>query len=124
MALRSLSTATDKEVARQLMAVINRPDFQERSFRERKSYFETVAKIAKDDFIPYLQSALDTRSWFKKAEMEEQYKLAIYGLAVVNTPASLKALQEMTKSKNKTIKMLSESSLRLLGGGESAGGQG
>jgi hypothetical protein len=111
-ALHSLETADTKEVARDLMLKINHADFQTRTFRERKSYITAVARIARDDFTPYLQSLLNTRTWFQKPEMEEQYKLAAYGLALIGTANAIEALKKGAASRNKSIKRLSETALR------------
>ncbi len=113
-ALRTLALAKDKEVARHLMSVINSENFGKKSTQERRAYFYAVAKVAGDDFIPFLESILSAKRWFSKTEDETQYQLATYGLATIGTPRSRETLQKLSQSKNKVIKKLSENALRLL----------
>ncbi|MFH1018869.1 MAG: hypothetical protein V1798_11910 [Pseudomonadota bacterium] len=114
LALKILSGATDKEIARQVLAFLNRPDFKQKSFAERKAFIACVARVAKDDFLPHLESLLNTRVWFRKPEIDEQCRLAAYGLEVVATPKALQVLQAGAKAKNKVVRLLCESALRHL----------
>ena len=119
LALRILAFSQDREIARQLTTMINREDFQEKNIHERKSYFHAVARIAGDDFIPFLSDILSTRSWFRKSEQEEQYQCATYALGVIGTPKVKTALQEYAQSKNSTVRRLSQTALRILEGAAS-----
>ncbi len=116
LALRILASSQDREIARQLMATMNREDFHQKPTQERKSYFHAIAKIAGDDFIPYLRDILATKTWFRKNEQEELYQFATYALGIIGTPQAKSALQDSTKSKNKTIQRLSITALRILEG--------
>ena len=85
-----------------LMATINREDFGQKTLQERKAYFYAVAKIAGDNFVPFLQNILESRAWFRRTDVEAQYQLAAYGLTVIGSGKAREVLQRCTKSKNKS----------------------
>jgi hypothetical protein len=114
LALKTLSSATDKEAARQVLAYINRPDFDQKSFQERKAFFHCVAKIAKDDFIPHLENVLNMKVWFRKPEVDEQYRLAAYGLEMVGSRNAIGVLEAGSRSKNNLVRLLCENAMRHL----------
>jgi len=115
LALRILSTSNNREVAHQLMAILNREEFKLKLIQERKNYFYALAKILGDDFVSYLQDLLETTSWFRKPELEDQYQCATYALSVIASSKAKETLIKSAQSKNKAIKKFSEAALRSLG---------
>ncbi|MFH1262294.1 MAG: HEAT repeat domain-containing protein [Pseudomonadota bacterium] len=114
LALRILAGTDDREIARALVDAINRREFKERSLQERKAYFHAAARIAGDDFVPFLKEILSTRNWFQSRELNEMYQCATFGLSLLGTPLAKEILKSAARTGNRTVRKFSEAALRMV----------
>jgi len=112
LALRILSSLGNKDTARKLGETLNQKSFEEKPLQERKTYFHTIAKIAGDEFIPYLEGILSTKNWFGRQNLNDLYQCATFALTVVGTPLATKTLKGLCKSNNRSVRRLCEVALR------------
>ncbi|HLG19932.1 MAG TPA: HEAT repeat domain-containing protein [Bdellovibrionota bacterium] len=120
LALRILAASKDRDVAMQLTSTINREDFREKSLQERKTYYYAAGKILGDEFVGFLEGILETKSWFRRPELEELYQCATFALSVIASPKAKAVLERFARSKNKSVRRFSEAALRALAGGAAA----
>lgn len=103
-ALKMLSLSGDHAIAKQLGNTILSPKFAELDLNERKTYFITVAKIAGNDFLAYLESVFETKNWFSSQALNELYICASFALQNIRTQEAKALIQKIQTSGNKHMK--------------------
>ncbi|MCB0308621.1 MAG: HEAT repeat domain-containing protein, partial [Bdellovibrionales bacterium] len=114
-ALRLLGVIGDKAIVKKLGEAILSKTFHEKSLNERKHYFVTVAKIAGDDFLPFLENIFETKNWFGNQTLSELCLCAAFALSSIKTEKSKEMLARLSKTGNKAtrhaIEVITKSSL-------------
>ncbi len=99
-----LGERPSQEVVDYISNLATRKDFRDRSQEEKKILLEALAHTGRDKAVNLLRKMTLKKSWFKKEKQKEISYLALKSLAHLNTPLSLEALKEISRSGSKKIR--------------------
>ncbi len=105
-AIRWLTSWDSQEGLKALQKMVSEEVFKEREFSEKKEVFESIAKIGKDQMVPYLDGFLGKkmRFWLSNAVQDELSLCAASALRRIGTEAALSVLQGGAESRNKVTR--------------------
>lgn len=103
-ALRFLPRAQSYSVLDSLVEFINRPDFPDKPFAERRAVFEVFCEIGQERVLDYMTRLLKKRGLFSSSKKDELRACAAYGLGNINASESLAALnREKPRAKRGSV---------------------
>lgn len=118
-ALRILSGVKDKEMIQKIGATILSSQFHQLPLNERRAYFLTIAKMAGDDILPFLQGIFETRDWFGNQTLKELSICASFALVTINSDKSKLLIKNILEHGNKSARQALESVIKARSEGSS-----
>lgn len=100
-ALGNIGTETAKRL---ILEKVSGKDFRDRSFDEKREFFEVLAHWADPEITDFLTRTLKRRSLFRKARNDEYRACAAHCLGLLGHKDSLPALYKLKDSKNKLLR--------------------
>jgi len=103
-ALRFLPRAQSTTVLDSLAEFMNRPDFPDKPFAERRAMFEVFSEIGQERVIEYMVKLLKKKGLFSSTKKDELRACAAYGLGNIVSSDSLAALKkEQSRAKKGSV---------------------
>jgi HEAT repeat protein len=103
-ALRFLPRAQSLTVLDNLVEFMNRPDFPDKPFAERRAMFEVFSEIGQERVLEYMVKILKKKGFFSSTKKDELRACAAYGLGNIVSSDSLAALKkEKSRAKKGSV---------------------
>ncbi len=112
MAAKELMYFGDQSSLDHVMQLVQKKDFKKKGRGEKKYLLKFLASTKSPEVSALFQSFLKRKSFFSRARQNEIRLLAVSALNAMVTPEAVKALEEGTKLRNKTIRQACFSSLK------------
>jgi len=102
-ALRYLPAAQSYSMIDNLIEMIMRPDFPDKTLPEKRVFFEVLAEVGQEHVMPYLLKTFKKKPFFSSTKTDELRVVAAYGLGNIHRNDAAEALKtEMPKAKKGT----------------------
>lgn len=108
-ALGSLRLAAARPEMEEVLAL---KQTREADRTEKLALFEAFGRVAGAEGVPLLDKVLNGRGWFGKSESSEIRACAAIGLAVIDHPSALKALQTASQDRDPVVRSAVSRALR------------
>ncbi len=100
-AIGYLQTPVSRKI---LLEQINNKQFKEKSFTEKKEFFEAISRYRDTEVINTLFKILKKRAFFKRAKNEEMKAAAAYALGLMKEKSAVDLLEKLKSSKNRLLR--------------------
>lgn len=100
-AIGLIGTPVSKKI---ILDRITARDFRNKSYNEKKEFYEIIAKWKDSDVISLLIRNLKRKTLFKRAKNLEIRAAAAHGLGIIGTEEALENLMKLQNSKNKLLR--------------------
>ncbi len=111
MAVELLARWKVKEAVKPLLELIKKKEFHYIDFEEKKQLLSALAKIGKDQVIPFYKKLLKRRAFFNRKKKIETKILAIKALGALNSLKAKCLLKEIKRKRNKALQEASAKAL-------------
>lgn len=108
--LHALSNGPDAELARRMLLLMRRPDFEKRPGAEKRAVYQAIATMAGDELVPELEAELSGGNWFSLSRDEHHHGIARC-LARIGTLQSMEALRRGSQSRRPLVRRACEEAL-------------
>ncbi|GMT47206.1 MAG: PBS lyase [bacterium] len=86
--------------------------FRDKSYNEKKEFYEVLAKWKDSDVIDLLIKSLKRKTLFKRTKNVEIRAAAAHGLGIIGTEEALETLMKLRNSKNKLLRENIQSAIK------------
>ncbi|VAX28514.1 hypothetical protein MNBD_NITROSPIRAE02-1128 [hydrothermal vent metagenome] len=100
-AIGLIGTPVSKKI---ILDRITARDFRNKSYNEKKEFYEVIAKWKDSDVIGLLIRNFKRKTLFKRAKNFEIRAAAAHGLGIIGTEEALESLMKLQNSKNKLLR--------------------
>ncbi|NOZ25332.1 MAG: HEAT repeat domain-containing protein [Nitrospirae bacterium] len=100
-AIGLIGTPVSKKI---LMERVTDRSFRDKSFNEKKEFFEVLAKWKDDDVVSLMIKTLKRRTFFKRAKNLETRAAAAHGLGTSGSAEALEPLAKLGNTKNRLLR--------------------
>lgn len=108
-AIGLIGTPVSKKI---ILDRITDKNFRDKSYNEKKEFYEVLAKWKDSDVIGLLIRTLKRKTLFKRAKNTEIRAAAAHGLGIIGTEEALEILVKLRNSKNKLLRENIQSAIK------------
>jgi HEAT repeat protein len=101
--LHQLSTERDPSTARLLLAMMQDPNFEQRSVEEKRAIYSALSSTGGDEVLPDLEADLHRTSWFSRAQENHRQAIARI-ISRIGTPLARMILERGGQSRRAPVR--------------------
>jgi HEAT repeat protein len=102
--IRSIGLIGMPAAKRIVLDRINDKPFRDKSFTEKKEFFEVLSQWKEEDVINTVIRILKKKTLFRRTKNDETRASAAYGVGLMSAPEAMNTLEKLERSKNKLLR--------------------